>query len=133
MLSTIARVNRRKSKSSTPKWAVPAIAGGATTTVALVLLVPRRLRKATVGRVVSLVRHRDPGDLNDPALARKVESEIFSGDDVPKDSINVNAENGVVYLRGEAGSQEQVEQLGKAARAVGGVREVKNLLHAHEG
>lgn len=132
MLSTIAKVTGRKAKPSTPKWAVPAIAGGATTTVALVLLVPRRLRKATVGRVVSLVRHRDPSDLNDPALARKVESEIFRGDDVPKGSINVNAENGVVYLRGEAGSPEQVEQLGKAARAVGGVRDVKNLLHAHE-
>jgi hypothetical protein len=134
MLSTIAKVTGRKAKSRTPKWAVPAaVAGGATTTVALVLLVPRRLRKATVGRAVSLVRHRDSSDLNDPALARKVESEIFRGDDVPKGSINVNAENGVVYLRGEAGSPEQVEQLGKAASAVGGVREVKNLLHAHEG
>jgi osmotically-inducible protein OsmY len=119
----------RSKKSSTPKWAAPAIGAGAGT-VAIVLFVPRRIRKATIGRVVSLVRHRNADELNDPALAAKVESEIFRGDDVPKGSINVNAENGVVYLRGEANNPEQVEELGKAARKVDGVREVKNLLHA---
>jgi osmotically-inducible protein OsmY len=72
---------------------------------------------------------RDPSRLNDPALARKVETEIFRDDDVPKGSINVNAENGVIYLRGEVKQSDQAEQLAKAARDVEGVREVKNLLH----
>jgi hypothetical protein len=76
---------------------------------------------------------RDPGRLNDPALARKVESEIFRGEDVPKGSINVNAENGVIYLRGEVTESDQIEQLGEAARKVDGVSEVKNLLHASGG
>jgi osmotically-inducible protein OsmY len=48
---------------------------------------------------------------------------------VPKGSINVNAENGVVYLRGEVNEPGQVEKLAEAARSVDGVREVKNLLH----
>jgi BON domain len=73
---------------------------------------------------------RDASELNDPALAAKVESEIFRGDDVPKGSINVNAEHGVIYLRGEVSRPDQIEQLGQAARSVDGVREVKNLLHA---
>src|SRR5207247_7507887 len=37
---------------------------------------------------------------DDVTLARKVESEIFRGADVPKGQINVNVEDGVVYLHG---------------------------------
>jgi osmotically-inducible protein OsmY len=122
----------RKSKPSTPKWVVPAACAGTAGAVGVVLFAPRRRRKAIVGRVVGVARHRDSSELNDPALAQKVESEIFRSDEIPKGSINVNAENGVIYLRGEATNQEQVEQLAKAARSVGGVREVKNLLHARE-
>ncbi|HET8673508.1 MAG TPA: BON domain-containing protein [Thermoleophilaceae bacterium] len=71
----------------------------------------------------------DGGELNDAALARKVESEIFRGEDAPKGSVNVNAENGVIYLRGEVKHAEHVESLAAAARKVNGVKGVKNLLH----
>jgi osmotically-inducible protein OsmY len=66
---------------------------------------------------------------DDVTLARKVETEIFRGADVPKGSINVNAEDGIVYLRGEVKRPEDVKELGKAAGAVEGVRGVENLLH----
>jgi hypothetical protein len=66
---------------------------------------------------------------DDVTLARKVESEIFRGPDVPKGKINVNAENGVVFLRGEADTPEMIEDLAKKAREVQGVRDVENLLH----
>ena len=68
--------------------------------------------------------------LNDPALARKVESEIFRDADAPKDAVNVNAENGVIYLRGEVADPEQIRALVEKAQAVDGVRAVENLLHA---
>src|SRR5687768_809225 len=42
-----------------------------------------------------------PGHFNDPALAAKVETELFRDPEVPKGQINVNVENGVVVLRGE--------------------------------
>src|SRR5437763_8116423 len=48
---------------------------------------------------------------DDVTLARKVESEIFRDADVPKGQINVNAEEGVVYLRGEADTQEMIHEL----------------------
>jgi osmotically-inducible protein OsmY len=67
--------------------------------------------------------------LNDPALARKVESEVFRDADIPKGSISVNAEYGVIYLRGEVPSREVLEQLGVRARRVAGVRAVENLTH----
>ena len=66
---------------------------------------------------------------DDVTLARKVESEIFSDEDVPKGQINVNAENGKIVLRGEVGEQEMIRDLEKRARSVQGVNEVENLLH----
>ncbi len=66
---------------------------------------------------------------DDVTLARKVETEIFRGPDVPKGKINVNAENGIVVLRGEAETPEMIEDLAKKARDVQGVRDVENLLH----
>jgi osmotically-inducible protein OsmY len=63
--------------------------------------------------------------LNDPALARKVESEVFRDQELPKDNISVNVEYGVVYLRGEIPEREQMDR----ARQVDGVRGVENLTH----
>jgi osmotically-inducible protein OsmY len=74
----------------------------------------------------------DRGDaaerLNDPALARKVETEIFRGEDVPKGDVSVSVEDGVVYLRGEV-DEAWIGRLGEEAANVDGVREVQNLLH----
>jgi osmotically-inducible protein OsmY len=74
---------------------------------------------------------REPAEerLNDPALARKVESEVFRGEDLPKGSISVNAEYGVIYLRGEVPSRELMDELTVRARGVDGVRAVENLTH----
>src|ERR671936_76193 len=66
---------------------------------------------------------------DDVTLAHKVETEIFRGPDVPKGRINVNAENGVIVLRGEAETPEMIEDLARKARQVQGVRDVENLLH----
>jgi osmotically-inducible protein OsmY len=67
---------------------------------------------------------------DDATLAHKVETEIFRGADVPKGQINVNAEDGVVYLRGEVTQPEMIRDLEENARKVQGVREVENFLHA---
>jgi osmotically-inducible protein OsmY len=74
---------------------------------------------------------REPAEerLNDPALARKVESEIFRDGDVHKGDISVNAEYGVIYLRGQISDPDAMEELVKRARAVDGVRAVENLTH----
>jgi len=68
-------------------------------------------------------------DLPDPDLANKVRSEIFRDQDAPKGDVNVNAENGVIYLRGEVRSAEESEKLATSARQVKGVRDLVNLLH----
>ena len=66
---------------------------------------------------------------DDVTLTRKVETEIFRDADVPKGQINVNAENGKVYLRGEVGQPELIKDLEERARKVQGVQDVENLLH----
>ena len=115
----------------------------------------KRRRKVTADRVAALVR-RHGGRLmkgtgsqahalkqkathlreepkpqpDDVTLARKVETEIFRGADVPKGKINVNAENGKVVLRGEVDSPEMIEDLVSKARKVQGVQDVESLLTA---
>lgn len=66
---------------------------------------------------------------DDVTLARKVESEIFRDANAPKGKVNVNAEHGVVYLRGEAENPEQIKGLVSGAEKVQGVQRVENLLH----
>jgi osmotically-inducible protein OsmY len=66
---------------------------------------------------------------NDQALAERVKSEIFQPADAPKESVNINVEDGVVYLRGEVKRPDQIRKLVKEAGAVDGVKGVENLLH----
>jgi osmotically-inducible protein OsmY len=82
------------------------------------------------GKAQSAARSAVPGhaDLDDVTLARKVETEIFRAADAPKGQVSVNAENGVVFLRGEVAG-EWIERLGSEAERVDGVKGVRNLLH----
>ena len=70
-----------------------------------------------------------PRDLNDVAIARKVETEIFRPPSVAKGKINVNVVDGVVFLRGEAKNPSQIKSIEANARKVPEVRDVQNLLH----
>jgi BON domain len=74
-------------------------------------------------------RTEEEKDLDDVTLARKVETEIFREADAPKGQVDVNAVNGVVYLRGEVEKPEMIRDLEEAARKVSGVKGVENLLH----
>jgi osmotically-inducible protein OsmY len=71
----------------------------------------------------------EPKDYDDQTLKAKVESEVFRPADAPKGDVNVNVENGVVYLRGQVERPELIDDLESRVRAVQGVREVENLLH----
>ena len=71
-------------------------------------------------------RHEAPDDVT---LAHKVETVIFRPADAPKGGVSVNAENGVVFLRGVVPERGWIERLAADARLVEGVKEVRNLLH----
>ena len=54
---------------------------------------------------------------------------MFRDPDIPKGRININAEGGVIVLRGELERPEQINAVEAAVRRVAGVRDVENLLH----
>ena len=72
------------------------------------------------------------GEIDDATLVDKVESIVFRKHDVPKGQININAENGVIFLRGQVEDPELVETLEARVRKVRGVKDVENLLHTPE-
>jgi osmotically-inducible protein OsmY len=78
-----------------------------------------------------MAAHKEEPD--DVTLAQRVESEAFRKARVPKAHVSVNAENAVVFLRGEVDRPDQIEALVRATQAVEGVRRVTNLLHARAG
>lgn len=77
-------------------------------------------------QAVHPVQHDQPDDVT---LSQKVESIAFREAGTPKGHVSVNAEHGVVFLRGQLDTSEQIDALVSAAGAVDGVKEVKNLLH----
>jgi osmotically-inducible protein OsmY len=99
--------------------------------------------KATVnryaGQVKGAAQNVTPGAgraaaeerLNDPELVNKVESEIFRDEHIRqvKGHITINAEYGVIYVRGEVPSREVMADITMRARQVDGVKAVENLTH----
>jgi hypothetical protein len=82
-----------------------------------------------VRRTVSAARPGEREPLDDVTLARKVESELYRRASVPKGRISINAEDGIVFLRGVIDRQEDIERVAIAARKIEGVRAVENLIH----
>ena len=83
-------------------------------------------------RATHALRKREEVELDDTTLVDKVESIVFRKHDVPKGQININAENGVAFLRGQVEDPELVETLEARVRKVRGVKDVENLLHTPE-
>jgi len=83
-------------------------------------------------RAVHALRPPSELEIDDATLVDKVESIVFRKHDVPKGQINVNAENGVVFLRGHVETPDLVDTLEARVRKVRGVKDVENLLHTPE-
>ena len=83
------------------------------------------------GKTRALLHRREaPKPVPDDAtLAHKVESIIFRDAEVPKGQIAVNAEDSVVWLRGEVPDQAMLDALVQRTREIAGVRRVESLLH----
>src|SRR5688500_8510646 len=68
----------------------------------------------------------DPDDL---VITDRVKTQLFGAVDAPTGQINLNVENGVVFLRGHLDDPDQAEELAVLAGAVEGVVGVKNLIN----
>ena len=66
---------------------------------------------------------------DDVTLRDRAESQLFRDADIPKGTINISAERGVLVLRGEVPDAEMRDRLGHEAEGIEGVWSVRNLLH----
>jgi hypothetical protein len=90
----------------------------------------RRLQSDAAGWATHL-RHLRVGDNpapNDEALADRVRSQVLR-DPAYHGRLNLNAQHGVVVLRGQLDREEQIRALVEATRRVAGVRDVRSYLH----
>jgi len=85
-------------------------------------------RRATTKRP-DRARSAAPKDLDDVTIARKVETELFRDPTVPKGHIDVNVVGGVVWLRGEVKTPDEIKRLETQAQSIPEVKRVENLLH----
>lgn len=81
------------------------------------------------GKFRGLASRLTPKDYDDATLKAKVESELFRHEHEVKGAVNVNAQEGVVQLRGELPSQDLIDSLVARTQKIHGVRDVENLLH----
>jgi hypothetical protein len=90
-----------------------------------------RYEAGKVAGIAHKLTHREhaPVELDDVSLVRKVESELFRDRTVPKGRISINADAGIVVLRGQLDSAPEIQRIERAVRKVAGVRDVENLLH----
>jgi osmotically-inducible protein OsmY len=90
----------------------------------------RRMLAQLKGGLAAMRARRDGLAASDDAtLKARVESALFGDPAVPKGALNVNAEQGIVVLRGEVADEPMRAALAERAAAVRGVWYVENLLH----
>jgi osmotically-inducible protein OsmY len=71
----------------------------------------------------------EPKDYDDATLKAKVETVLFRFEHDVKGAVDVNAQNGIVQLRGELPSQTLIDTLVARTRKIQGVQDVESLLH----
>lgn len=90
----------------------------------------RMVTARTAGKLAGALRSdEEPEAVNDATLKEKVESTLLRNAKLPRGTININAEQGIVVLRGEVPDDVTREKLEKKASAIPGVWSVENLLH----
>jgi hypothetical protein len=82
-----------------------------------------------IGKKIANRNPEPKSGMDDVTLTRKVETEIFRPANSPKGKVDVNAVDGVVWLRGTVKNQAASKALETKVRAIPEVKDVENLLH----
>lgn len=125
----------RRRATDAPIPQIAAAAAGAGAGAVMLMAIRRRVSRRAAyleGRITGAVheiRSTETPPEDDRTLTDKVRTEIFRRPDAPKGSVNVSAVDGIVYLRGEVSSSDEIQRLIDDALAVTGVLRVESLLH----
>src|SRR5204862_5738840 len=89
----------------------------------------RHVTATAYGKTQAFLHRREASkpQPDDVTLAHKVETIIFRDGEVPKGQININAEDGVVTLRGEVPDETMLDALVERTREVEGAPRVGGL------
>ena len=124
-------VKRKTRRGPSTRERVAKIAAAVGVTAVIGIVLAKLDRSKAIGKVKAAASGVTGGkDYDDVTLARKVETELFRPADAPKGQVSVNVNDGVVELRGELPDQKQIDELGESARKIGGVIDVRTLLHS---
>lgn len=66
---------------------------------------------------------------DDKTLTDRVESQVFANTEFGREHLNINTVDGVVYVRGELHTQDQINQVVSEIKGVANVKGVENYLH----
>jgi osmotically-inducible protein OsmY len=118
-------LERRRRRPTRTQLTAAASAGAG-----LLLLLARRAGrlKGKATETIQQVQSTETAPDSDPTLTDKVRTELFRRPGAPKGAVNVSVVDGVVYLRGEVDSLDEVQRLVDDALSVTGVVGVESLL-----
>jgi len=121
----------RRRVTDAPIPQIAAAVAGAVTLLAIRRRVSRRAAylEGRITGAVHEIRSSETSPEDDRTLADKVRTEIFRRPEAPKGSVNVSVVDGIVYLRGEVSSSDEIQRLIDDALAVTGVLRIESLLH----
>jgi hyperosmotically inducible protein len=89
--------------------------------------------KETYGKEAKSAGRTIGAGASDTWLWVKAKYDLAAADDLRDSTINVDVDNGVITLTGTVASQDQVKKADQIAKAVDGVKSVKNMLKASAG
>lgn len=91
---------------------------------------PARLGLTIGARVAGLVQSRLGGgqQIDDSTIQHRVEADVFGSRRVTKGKVEIEVNEGVVWVRGEVKSKSVADEVESRARAIDGVQRVENLL-----
>ena len=127
LLAQLQEIESSKKKGGGGRFLFGILFGGALAGAAYYLSDDER-RKSVLGAASSLTGGTDDGAERDQAVNTQVESTLYSDSSLPKDQININTVDGVVYVRGTVASKEQIDEIERRVKGVSGVDAVINLL-----
>jgi len=128
LLAQLQEIESSKKKGGGGRFLFGILFGGALAGAAYYLSDEER-RKSVLGAASSLTGGgADDGAERDQAVNTQVESTLFSDSSLPKDQININTVDGVVYVRGTVATKEQIDEIERRVKGVSGVDAVINLL-----
>ena len=108
------------------------LAGGIAGAIAAYFLDPNRGRTRriqTLDQAQGFVRIPEDTDPDDLKLKSRIESEVFATGRFPKSRVNITVVDGLVELRGELPTPEDIRAFEHAVSLIQGVGSVHNMMH----